>query len=280
MTRAPETINFIPGRVISMISKTRSYLFMAAFLTSITFIKPAFACIICVDEMIWMWFPFYKWWLFILCAWAILVLIDKARSGAGPFIFLRGVIMAAVSLLLSVMFFFLYPFILLAIFGKWAENYYSAFKNFKNNNTPVKDKNILPIYHFIMIVMLLTAVYFYAEWSVTGPSYPLYYIYNGSPGIGYALSAVKNPDITDEALLNMLKSSVFKARINSMCILLERKDDKNIEKVIDAIKSLPDQELPWKLSGSFKKAFGANVSSKDECEKWFEDHKKEVNLFK
>ncbi|HNY10755.1 MAG TPA: hypothetical protein PKK26_04095 [Candidatus Wallbacteria bacterium] len=264
-----------------MISKNRFYLFAAAFLASIFFyIKPAFACIICVDEMIWMFFPFYKWWLLILCLWAVLVFIDKARAGAGPFIFLRGVIITVVSLFLSIMLFFLYPFILLAIFGKWAGNYYRAFKNFKNNNTAIEDKNILPIYHFTMIIMLLTAAYFYAEWKITGPSYPLYHIYNGSSGIGYTFGAVKNPAITDEALLDMLKSSVLKAKVNSMCILLERKDIKNIEKVIDEIKKLPEPELPWKLSGSFNKAFGAKISSRDECEKWFEDYKKDPTISK
>jgi hypothetical protein len=230
--------------------------------------------------MIWMWFPFYKWWLLILCLWAVIVFIYKIRSGSGPFIFLRGVATAAVSLLLSVMFFFLYPFVLLAIFGKWTANYYSTFKRSGIKDASTEDKNILPVYHFTMAIMLLTAVYFYAEWSITGPSYPLYHIFNGSPGIGYSMEAVKNPAITDEALLKMLKSSVFEAKINSMCILLERKDDKNIEKVIDEIKSLPGPDLPWKLSTSFKRAFGSNVSSKDECGKWFEDHKKEEAVLK
>lgn len=264
-----------------MISINRFYLFTTAFITAMCFhVKPAFACIICVDEMIWMWFPFYKWWLAILGLWTVAVFIDKIRSGSGPFVFFKNVSIAVVSLFLSIMFFFLYPFVLLGIFWKWAGNYYAAFKNHKNHCTPADDKNILPIYHFIMVVMFLTAIYFYAEWSVTGPAYPLYYIHNGSPGIGYTLSAVKNSAITDESLLNMLKSTVFKARVNAMCILVERKDIKNVEKVIEAIKSLPEPELPWKLSSSFQKAFGVKISSKDECEKWFESHKKEETVLK
>jgi len=264
-----------------MFSINNFFIFITVFITAMLFcVKPAFACITCVDEMIWMYFPFYKWWLAILCLWAAAVFIDKIRSGSGPFIFLRGVVTAAVSLLLSVMFFFLYPFVLLAIFGKWAGNYYSVFKTHKNNGAQAEDKNILPLYHITMAILLLTAVYFYAEWIIVGPSYPLYHIYNGSPGIGYSMEAVKNPAITDEALLKMLKSRAEEAKINAMCVLLERKDPKNIEKVIDEIKSLPRPDLPWKLSGSFKRAFGANVSSREECEKWLEDHKKEESALK
>ncbi len=132
-----------------MVLINKFFIFTAAFITPVIFcVRPALACITCVDEMIWMYFPFYKWWLAILCLWAAAVFIDKIRSGAGPFIFLRNAIIAIVSFFLSVIFFFLYPFVLLALFGKWAGNYYSVFKNHKNNNTPAEDKN--GIYFYIM----------------------------------------------------------------------------------------------------------------------------------
>ena len=250
-------INKLNGKRKKIIPK---WLFLFLIIYFFLSTSNAVACMVCVNEMLWLIFPYYWSWLLIFFIWGIIVLIMRIYYRTLSKKDIRNILIALGIIIVSIMFTLPYPFVLLAFFILWLRSYKNTYLRIKQNKNLIHDRAYLFINHLTVLFLLVSAIYFQTRYIVGGQVYRLYHVGNGSPGRALVEKMIKQNLLSKTELIQLLKQGNNQAKINAGVILL-KKDYVDIEVMDLIINELPKMDKKWvnyRLAFVIQEYFGLN----------------------